>query len=145
MNGSATVWSKKTVKTTRSVIALIVFGIFAVFTAGFLVGGTYASGRAVRAGNEASLVYFAGIHDALTRQDYPRATAITNTAVDSHVAVLRDWASSSWLLRTWYTLPWTQRQQSLATGGSLLSARAAYTAQPEQLQANTRSFLGIQH
>ena len=134
----------KAMEIPKSIIALIVFGTFVVFTAGFLVGGTYASGRAVQADNKASIVYFSGIHDALARQDYPRATAITNTAVDSHVAVLRDWASSSWLLRTWYALPWTQRQQSLATDGSLLSARAAYTAQPKQWHADTRSFLGLQ-
>ena len=130
-------------KISRLTITLIALGTLAVFAAGFLTGGTYATARAIQADNKASIIYFSGIHHALIQQDYSRAAAITNSAVDSHVAVLRSLSSSSWLARTCYTVPWTQEQQSLATSSSLFSARRAYAAQPEQLQTDTRIFLGL--
>ena len=125
-------------KTTILRSTLIICGIFAVFDAGFFFGGVYASTRAAREANAASLIYFAGIHNALDAQKYDRVALITNTAVDGHVGVLQELGIHPWMA-SGYVLPWTLETRITATG--LSEVRRAYTAQPDQLRPETRDFL----
>ena len=141
MNVFAFDTSKHTMKITRLQLIALAGAVCGVFAAGFLAGGTYASTRAVRTDNTASLMYFACIHEALERQDYARAAILTNTAVDSHVGVLQQLAAGPWPVRSFYALPWTQTQDSATTGDILSHVRRSYEGQPQQLQADTRGFL----
>ena len=116
--------------------------VLLIFAAGFLLGGRYASVRAAREANAASLVWFSGIHDALGRQNFAFAAQITNTAVDGHVGALSGLKDHPWMAAEFYTLPWTPDLGIFST--SLSRVHKSYDAQPEQLRPETRQFLAAQ-
>lgn len=125
-------------KTTLLRSSLIICGIPAALGAGFFSGGAYTSRRVYREAHGASLIYFAGIHDALDEQKYDRAALITNAAIDKNIGALRfsyvrPWAAPGGIL------PWQPDSQLTMIG--LTEVRRSYTAQPDQLRPETRDFL----
>lgn len=127
-------------------LLLLAVGSFVLLAGGllasFALGGFYAASRATCASHAASLVYFTSIHQALEDKKYDRAEMVAASAVDSHVAVLRQLRASRRGCLT-YVLPWGHFGAKF-TRGTLAQTRAYFAGHEDQLRPETREFLAAE-